>query len=208
MMTNMTKNEVARGRPREFDLDAAVETAMQVFWRKGYEPTTMSDLVEAIGINRASLYAAFGDKETLFLLVLDRYRKAFSQRPVAALTEIADPREAIETFLLRTAEHLADERLPRGCLFANSILESPSGSERICRTIANGIADLEDAIYQVFQRGQREGQLGPGADCRALSRFYAGVAQGMALIAKVSADRSSIYDIARTSMAAWPSPAA
>lgn len=202
----MTKISTPRGRPREFDIDAALETAMRVFWRKGYEPTTMSDLVEAIGINRASLYAAFGDKEALFLLVLDRYRQAFAKRPVMALTEIADPREAVATFLERTAEHLADERLPRGCLIANSILESPNGSERISRTVTSGIAGLEDAIYQVIQRGQREGRLEPGVDCRALARFYVGVAQGMALVAKVSADPSTIFDIARTSMAAWPTP--
>lgn len=204
----MIKNEATRGRPREFDVDAALETATQVFWRKGYEATTMSELVEAVGINRASLYAAFGDKEALFLAVLERYGKEFSQRPMTALTEIADPREAIETFLLRTAEHLADERLPRGCLFANSILESGGGSERISRNVANGIAGLEDAIYQVIQRGQREGHLGLETDCRALARFYVGVAQGMALIAKISADSSSIFDIARTSMAAWPTRAA
>ncbi len=204
-MTIMAISLPARGRPREFDVDAALETAMRVFWRQGYEATTMSDLVEAIAINRASLYAAFGNKEALFLLVLDRYQQAFSERPMAALTEIADPREAIETFLLRTAEHLTDERLPRGCLFSNSILESPSGSERISRTVAKGVAGLEDTVYHVFQCGQREGQLGQGADCRALARFYVGVAQGMALIAKVSADQSAIFDIARTSMAAWPS---
>jgi AcrR family transcriptional regulator len=206
-MTHMKENMGVRGRPREFDIDAALETAMRVFWRKGYEPTTMSDLVEAIGINRASLYAAFGDKEALFLRVLERYREAFAKRPVAALTEIADPRAAVATFLERTAEHLANERLPRGCLVANSILESPHGSERINRTVVGGIADLEGVIYQTLLRGQVQRQIGPDMDCRALARFYVGVAQGMALIAKVSPDRSAIYDIARTSMAAWPSSA-
>ena len=200
----MIETKPARGRPREFDTDAALEAAMRLFWRQGYEATSMSDLVAAIGINRASVYAAFGDKEQLFLRVLDRYRDLFSRRPLAALTEIDDPHAALVAFLERTTEHLTDERMPRGCLFANSILESPQGSEHICRTVASGVADLEDMLYRVALAGVACGQLPPGTDCRALARFYVGVAQGMALIAKVSADRSQIGDIARTSLAAWP----
>lgn len=167
----------------------------------------MSDLVAAIGINRASVYAAFGDKEQLFLRVLDRYRDLFSRRPVAALSEIADPYAALTAFLERTTEHLTDDRMPRGCLFANSILESPQGSEHICRTVASGVADLENLLYRLAQRAAAQGQVPPGTDCRALARFYVGVAQGMALMAKVSTDRSQISDIARTSLAAWPAAA-
>ena len=177
---------------------------MRLFWRQGYEATSMSDLVAAIGINRASVYAAFGDKGQLFLRVLNRYRDLFSRRPLAALTEIEDPHAAVVAFMERTAEHLTDERMPRGCLFANSILESPQGSEHICRAVASGVADLEDLLYRVVQRAATSGQVPAGTDCRALARFYVGVAQGMALMAKVSADRSQIADIAHTSLAAWP----
>ncbi|MBA1143587.1 TetR/AcrR family transcriptional regulator [Mesorhizobium sp. CCANP35] len=177
---------------------------MRVFWRNGYEATSMSDLVDALGINRASLYAAFGDKEALFLRVLDRYRQDFTERPVAALNEFEDPREAVGAFLYRTVDHLTDDRLPRGCLFANAILESPGGSERICQAVANGVAGLEDAIYHVLLRSSGTDKIPVGTDCRALARFFVGVAQGMALMAKVSPDKSLVLDIASTSMAIWP----
>jgi TetR/AcrR family transcriptional repressor of nem operon len=203
-MAKIEKASVTRGRPREFDLDEALDAAMRVFWIRGYEATTMSDLVEALGLNRASLYAAFGDKEALFLKVLDRYGQEFSSRPVSALMEFEDPCQAIGQFLERTAEHLTDARLPRGCLFANAILESPAGSERISRLVADGVAKLEGALYTKLRQAQIEGQIRPDADARALARFFAGVAQGMALMAKVSTDPSLIRDIAKTAMQAWP----
>lgn len=201
----MDKNEKPqRGRPRAFDPDKALDVAMRVFWERGYEATSMSDLVSALGLNRASLYAAFGDKEALFLTVLARYGEKFSARPFSALSEFDDPFDAVFHFLGRTAEHLTDARLPRGCLFANSIAEGPGSSETIARAVADGAARLETALYEVMRKGQAEGRLARDADVRALARFYAGVAQGMALMAKVSTDPTYIQDIAATAMNAWP----
>ncbi|MFG1266097.1 TetR/AcrR family transcriptional regulator [Xanthobacter aminoxidans] len=208
-MDKKGKSALRRGRPREFEPDEALDAAMRVFWTRGYEATTMAELVESLGLNRASLYGAFGDKEELFLKVLERYGEKFSSRPISALAEYDDAFEAVWRFLERTAEHLTDTRLPRGCLFANTIIESPNGSAPITRVVAAGVSGLEAALYEVLRRAQAAGYISPDADMRALARFFAGVAQGMALMAKVTADPSLVFDIARTAMRAWPhSPSA
>lgn len=193
-----------RGRPREFDADVALDSAMRLFWTRGYEATSMADLVEATGLNRASLYAAFGDKEALFLKVLDRYGERFSARPLAALSEFESARDAVSHFLRRTAEHLTDARLPRGCLFSSAAADGAGGSETIARVVADGTARQETALYETLRRGQAGGSVPPSADLRAMARFYVGVAQGMALMARVSTDPSYIHDIAATAMTAWP----
>ena len=197
-----------RGRPREFDVDGALDAAMRLFWTRGYEATTMSDLVEALDLNRASLYAAFGGKEALFIKVLDRYARQFSSRPLAALTEFEDAREAIRQFLERTAEHLTDPHLPRGCLFTNTILEAPGGPEPICRMMTDGLGRLEGRIYDVLRRAQVERAIPAETDARALARFFVGTSQGMAALARLSGDPSTVRDMARVAMTAWPTPAA
>lgn len=203
-MKEIEKKSPGRGRPREFDPDTALDAAMRLFWVRGYEATSMSDIVEALGMNRASLYAAFGDKEALFLKVLERYRDNFSARPFAALSEFDDPYDKVWNFLERTAEHLTDTRLPRGCLFANAILETPDGSATIGRMVANSISKLETTLYDVLRRAAASGQIDPDADVRALARFYTATVQGMALIGKVTPDPTAVIDIARSAMRAWP----
>ena len=193
-----------RGRPREFDTEHVLDVAMRLFWVKGYEGTSMSDLVTATGLSRASLYAAFGDKESLFLTVLARYGEKFTSRPISAFSEFDDPFDAVLHFLRRTAEHLTDARLPRGCLFANASAEGAGSSAAISRAVADGAARLETALYEAMHKGQSRGKLARDADVRALARFYAGVAQGMALMARLSTDPTFIQDIAATAMNAWP----
>lgn len=193
-----------RGRPRRFDTDEALDAAMRLFWARGYEATSMADLVEALGMNRASLYAAFGDKETLYLTVLERYGAKFGEHPFLALATIDDAKEAIGQFLTRTAEHLADPRQPRGCLFTSAIIEGPQESERVARTVAEGVSRLETALYDKLRHAQSTGALTRDADPRALARYFVGVSQGMSVMAKLSPDPGVVRDIARAAMAAWP----
>ncbi|MFA6114107.1 MAG: helix-turn-helix domain-containing protein [Sphingomonas sp.] len=181
---------------------------MRLFWTQVYEATTMSDIVRTLELSRASLYAAFGDKEALFLLILKRYADIFFARPLSALSEFADPRMAVGTLLERTAELLIDARLPSGCLLSNTVLECAAGPPAIARTATAGVSGLEDALYQTLHRGRSAGYLEAEVDIRALARFFTGVAQGMALVARATSDASGVRDIAITSLQAWPSPPA
>src|ERR1700687_1899136 len=119
------KSETApaqRGRPRAFDPDAPLERAMHVFWAKGYEGASLSDLTKAMRINRPSLYAAFGDKEKLFRKVLDHYAEGPASHSRAALQELTS-RAVVERLLFGTADMLTSGPTPRGCLWVQGALD-------------------------------------------------------------------------------------
>src|ERR1700693_4126605 len=124
------------GRPRSFDLDQALDRALQVFWRKGYEGTSLADLTGAIGINRPSLYAAFGDKETLFRKALDRY----AEGPAAYVREaLKQPtaRAVTEQLLRGTTDLLTDTHHPSGCLVVQSALVCGEASDCIRKELVS-----------------------------------------------------------------------
>src|SRR4051812_27555782 len=140
-----------RGRPRAFDPDAALDRALEVFWRKGYEGASLPDLTEAMGINRPSLYAAFGNKEELFRKVLDRY----AQGPagyIGEATKEPKARTVFERLLERSAELLTDPKNPRGCLLVQGALACGDSHEAIRQELASRRATGEAAIRQRFAR--------------------------------------------------------
>src|SRR5438105_141628 len=153
------KSETAatpRGRPRAFDPDAALERAMHVFWAKGYEGASLSNLTRAMRINRPSLYAAFGNKEQLFKKVLDRYMDG----PVAYFGKaLAAPkaRDVVEEIFLGTARMGDDPRIPAGCLMVQGALACGDASVR--RAVAARRAAAESALRRRLQRAKREGEL-------------------------------------------------
>jgi AcrR family transcriptional regulator len=112
---------VSLGRPRSFDVDEALDQALNVFWRKGFEGTSLPDLTTAMGINRPSLYAAFGNKESLFRKAVERYEENTARRIHEALDE-PDVRVAVETMLRRNIEAITDSRNPPGCFMVQGAL--------------------------------------------------------------------------------------
>lgn len=191
------------GRPRAFDEEKALDAAMHVFWRKGYEGASLSDLTQAMGINRPSLYAAFGDKEALFRKALARYAEgpnAFFLEALAAPTA----RAAAEQLLLGAAAMLGNPRNPRGCLGVQSALVCGDTSEPIRRELTTFRKNAEKKIRQRFQRAQTEGDLPAAADPRDLAAYIATVVRGLAVDAASGASRESLRRVAQTAMRAWP----
>src|SRR5919106_255484 len=143
---------MAVGRPRAFDKDEALDQAMEVFWRKGYEGASLSDLTKAMGINPPSLYAAFGNKEGLLNAALDRYAE---QRKGFLRTAFGEPtaRKVAECLLRGVAEFHTDPANPPGCLFTQGGLACGDGAEMIPRELASRRAQLEEAGPERLQRG-------------------------------------------------------
>ena len=189
----------ARGRPRSFDREAALERAMQVFWRHGYEASSVSDLTRAMGINPPSLYAAFGDKEHLYLAALERYEQGRRENVVQQLEEAATAREAIEGLLLAAAGELTNAEC-RGCMLSTA----QCGDERLQSTLAERRAAPKRVLKARFDRAVREGELPRGTDAGALADFYTTVFQGMAIQGRDGASRKSLVATARAAMRAWP----
>lgn len=197
------RRSIAIGRPRNFDMDAALDRALDVFWRKGYEGASIGDLTEAMGINPPSLYAAFGNKEELFRKALDRYTSVHGQ----CLREmLAKPRarDAIETLLLKTAESLTEKANPHGCLLVQGIAGAGDHGQCIRDALAEKRAANERLIRERLKRAKAEGELPQSADPGALARFVATVTHGMAVQAAGGATRRELTAVAETAMAAWP----
>jgi len=188
-----------RGRPRSFDRDAALERAMQVFWRKGYEATSVSDLTRAMDINPPSLYAAFGDKERLYLEALERYERDRRATFMRLLQEAPSARRAIEDLLTAVARELTHAEC-RGCMLSTA----QCGDPRLQSTLAERRNAPKRALKARFDRAVREGELVRGTDTAALAGFYATVLQGMAIQARDGASVRSLGATAKAAMRAWP----
>jgi AcrR family transcriptional regulator len=180
---------------------------MQVFWRKGYEGTSMTDLTAAIGINSPSLYAAFGSKEGLFRAVLDRYdarRTAFMEKLVALPTA----QEVAEHFLHGVADFAADTggNTPPGCLMLQSGLTC--GDSVIPDELARHRAEKEAALRARFERAVAEGDLPQTASPPALARYLAVMANGICVQAASGASTEQLHEVAALALAAWPAAVA
>src|ERR1700719_835296 len=158
------------GRPRAFDVDLALDRALDLFWRKGYEGTSLSDLTRAMRINRPSLYAAFGNKEALFRKALDRYAEGPTAYFDKAL-EATSARTVAERFLLGTIDLLTDPRTPQGCLIVQSALACGDAANSIRKELASRRDAGEAALRRRFQRAKREGDLPTTADPADLARY-------------------------------------
>jgi AcrR family transcriptional regulator len=192
-----------KGRPRAFDPDKALDRALQVFWRKGYEGASMADLTEAMGINSPSLYAAFGNKETLFRKAVDRYadlHSCYIEEALAASTA----RETAEAMLRGSVAFLTERGHPRGCLIVQSALSCGESAEPIKRELTARRTKTEAALRKRFERAAAEGELPRGADPAALARFLMTVNQGLSIQATSGASRAELMQVAEIALKAWP----
>ncbi len=193
-----------KGRPREFDADEALDRALHVFWRQGYEGASLTDLTEAMGISRPSLYAAFGNKEDLFRRALDRYSET---GPGAVQREALDQPTAkavVERMLRGAAQCLTDPDNPRGCLAVQGALSCGEAAESIKNELCGRRAAGEAALRARFERAKADGDLNAEADPQALARFVVTVQQGMSVQAAGGASRDDLMAVAEMALKAWP----
>ena len=194
---------MAAGRPRSFCTEKALDSAMQVFWRKGYAGASMVDLTAAIGINSPSLYAAFGSKEGLFRQVLDRYdarRRAFMESVLGA----PSARDAAYRFLHGMADFAADTggKTPPGCLLLQC--GSSCSDEDIPDVVAQHRAEKETALRNRFERALAEGDLAPGNDPAALARYLMTVTNGICVQAAAGDNLEQLHAVADIALGSFP----
>jgi AcrR family transcriptional regulator len=189
------------GRPREFDAETALDQAMEVFWRHGYEGATIAQLTEAMGINPPSLYACFGNKEGLLKAALDRYTKlrgVWMDEVVAAPTA----REVAERMLTGIADRQTDPANPPGCLLVQGGIACGTGSESVPFELATRRAQNEDQLRDRFVRAKAEGDLKPTSDPAALARYVSAVSVGMGVMASSGSDREALQQVASVAVQA------
>jgi AcrR family transcriptional regulator len=196
-------DQETRGRPRAFDVDHTLDRALQVFWRQGYEGTSLSDLTKAMRINRPSLYAAFVNKEELFRKVLDRYAEGPSSRVNQALNE-PTAYAAVKRLLYASAEMQTNPRSPRGCLTVHGALTCSPENETIRRELASRRLTAGNDLLKRLEQAKAESDLPQSSDPEELSRYFIAVIQGMAVQATSGATRQQLENIADIALQAWP----
>jgi AcrR family transcriptional regulator len=194
-----------RGRPRTFDPDVALRQALNVFWERGYEGTSLSDLAEAMGIASASIYACFGSKADLFRQVMELYGETSGKPPRAALRSHPTTREAIHAMLRATADQITRADAPHYCML---ILAAPTGTAGN-HDVREHLADIRRgqfaAIKECFERGVANGDISMSeADVNAAARYYATVVQGLSVQARDGATREELEAVITCAMAGWP----
>lgn len=191
------------GRPRGFCVEDALDRAMTVFWRNGYEGASMSELTAAMGINSPSLYACFGNKEGLFRAVLERYderRKSFMDHVMSA----PGAAQMAERFLHGMADFAADTsgKNPPGCLLLQSGLSC--GEEKIPDELARHRAEKEKALQAKLDEARKKGQLAKDADPASLARYLMTVSNGICVQAASGASAKELHEVAELALKAWP----
>jgi AcrR family transcriptional regulator len=195
------------GRPLSFDRDAAVQSAMLLFWRHGYEATSLNQLTTAMGIGPPSLYAAFGDKKGLFLEAVERYVSG----PITSehlIEQAATARDAAWALLDAAAKGFTGSRTPSGCLLASSVISCSESAVEVQQQLALIRRGIEAQLRRKIARAIRVGELPASADAASLAGLTMAVIQGMSTLARDGASRQKLMGVAKQAMLAWPGGAA
>lgn len=183
-------------RPREFDPDTVVDRALDVFWAKGYEATSLDDLCEGTALNRSSLYAAFGDKRALFLKTIDRYGDNAVARVGAALSRPVPLREALAGFYAEMIDRIVAGPGRSGCFIGNCAAEVARHDRAVASNLRRNLDRVEATFRDALIRAKTRGELPPHANVEALARFILAGTQGLRLIGKTGAGRDALEDVA------------
>lgn len=192
-----------RGRPREFDTQKALDAALTLFWRHGYEGTSLAMLSEAMGVNAPSLYAAFGNKEALFSQVVDRYidkPASYLHKAVGQPTARAVAEKAFSGAINMVTKPGSGD----GCLLVHGALASGPAAESVRAALGHRRAGAEAVVRARFEQAKREGDLPPDADPAQLARFLMTVIWGMSVQAAGGASRAQLKSVAHTALQCWP----
>lgn len=204
LQTEETAAARGRGRPREFDREAALAHATRVFWSKGYEATSISDLTKAMGIGSPSLYAAFGSKDALYAEALLYYRENYEPLFWGNFHSAATAREAIISLLLDTAAAVSGRRadIPHGCMVALSSVGS-EGHKQLGELVRKARSVGLERLRSRLAKAVTDGEIPASVDVHALARFVQTVQNGMSILGRDGASRGELEAVAQVAMLGW-----
>ena len=199
----LEKANKLRGRPRVFDMDEALDKALEIFWKRGYEGASIAELTETLGINKPSLYAAFGNKEELFKKTLSRYvadQIAFIQEAINQPSAY----EVAQSFLTKAVEFFTDTKHPKGCLIVQAALSVSADSLLVQDLLAKYRYSYEHLLAQRFEKAKKEGDLPTVANAETLAKFLSTLHQGMSVQVTSGASKGELMQIVDLALKSWP----
>jgi len=195
-------------RQREFDADRVVARAIDLFWKHGYEGTSVQDLVEATGVSRAGLYAVFGNKEGLFNAAIDRYMSGGVGRMILDAPLDEPVASLLRRVFAQIVEQGATNARPRGCMITNTAVELAEERGPAAAKVAANMLEIEADLHARIRRGQARGEIARAMDARAAARFVLNNMHGLRVMAKLFPQRETLQDIAGCVLACFAQPAA
>jgi TetR/AcrR family transcriptional repressor of nem operon len=186
------------GRPREFNADEALDRALHVFWAKGYAATSMTDLLEAMGLSKSSFYESFGNKHDVFMAALRRYGDRETARLGACVGSGSCARRLIEVQLRSIVERSTGDGDRRGCLTVNCAVELAPHDPAIGSAVVAHLDSMEELYVSLITRGQDEGAISRRHDARALARYLLNALCGLQVMAKVGRDEAALNETVST----------
>jgi len=188
-------------RPRTFEEATALDAAMNCFWQRGYEATSVRDLASAMEIGGTSLYNAFGDKRTLFVRALERYMDGATRERIARLEQTLPPKQAIRRFIGDIIECSVNDRDRRGCFLINSALEVAPHDPELGEEIARRLSEIEGFFRRTIKAGQADGSIARERNAQDLARLLLGVLLGIRVLARSKPERALLEGVARPALA-------
>ncbi|MGB6936321.1 MAG: TetR/AcrR family transcriptional regulator [Xanthobacteraceae bacterium] len=188
-------------RPREFDETAALEAAIECFWHRGYEATSLRDLTAAMGITAPSLYNAFGDKEELFAFALERYIDRNTCGRLRRLEETLPPKQAIERFFAEIVEHSVSDRQRKGCFLINSAIEIAPHHAKCRAVITKQFHGIKGFFARCILAAQADATVPLHLDADDVAKLLLGVLLGVRVLARTNPSRSVLEGVVRPALA-------
>ena len=195
------QQEGKMARPREFDEVTALEAAMECFWHRGYQATSVRDLADKMGISAPSLYNAYGDKHTLFVQALEHYLDHSARALIKRLENSLPPKQAVHRFIEEIIERSVNDCERRGCFLINSALEVAPHDRELGALIADRLAEIEAFFYRSIKTAQAEGAVPRDRVAKDLARLLLGVLLGIRVLARSKPERALLEGVARPALA-------
>ena len=187
-------------RTKDFDEDEVLKKAVNLFWLKGYNATSMQDLVDGLGISRSSLYDTYGDKHTLFIKALETYQRENSGPICNIVNSDLPAKEAVRKLLAMIIGELVSDQNHKGCFMVNAEVEVAPHDPEVSKLICANDQQIEDALYLLIKKGQEKGEVKSTEDARALARFTFNTVKGIRVTAKSINDKAVFEDIIKMTL--------
>ena len=180
-------------RNKEYDENEVLRKAMELFWKQGYEKTSMQDLVTHMGIHRRSMYDTFGDKHTLFMKALERYGELIETKIDTQVKPLDSVKQAIRRLFEMVIQK--NEQQPSGCLIVNTAVELSLHDKEVAEKVAENFYKTENLLYELLLRGQKSGEVPDYHDAKRLSQFFHNSLVGLRVLAKTTDDKEKLENI-------------
>ncbi|TCC90105.1 TetR/AcrR family transcriptional regulator [Pedobacter frigiditerrae] len=188
-------------RTKDFDENEVLTKAIQLFWHKGYNATSMQDLVDALGISRSSLYDTYSDKHTLFLKALESYQLAGNAKINEIIDQSSSAKETVIKLMELATNDLVGDKQQKGCFMVNAEVEVAPHDQEVSKLVCQNEKQMETAFFQVIKKGQESGEIKNTQDALVLAKFIFNAVKGMQVTAKTSPDATSFGNIVKLTVA-------